>query len=180
MLASRWLSGIDVEPYINVTINSVTEEAVGRDKEITTVVWFDEFDRGLICNKTNKRNIITICGKSPDVNKDWKGLQVQLYATMQEFSGEEYNVVRVRPVQPAGGKPKPANKTGKNTPSQLEAIKTLIAQHKDVDIKATLGRDSVRAYLDAGGTLAEALEKLQAKYEPRGKKLNVNFEEVDI
>jgi len=102
MLSSNYLSGSDVEPFVNVTVHSVTEEEVGRDRELKTVVWFDEFDKGMVCNKTNLRNLINLLGASEDVNADWKGKQIQLYATSQEYGGDTYNVVRVRAVQPAG------------------------------------------------------------------------------
>jgi hypothetical protein len=100
LLQSRWLSGVDVEPFTNVTVHSVTQEEVGRDKEIKLIVWFEEFDKGLVCNRTNTKNLIALLGAGD--TDDWKGKQIQLYATNQEFGGEEYNVVRVRAVQPAG------------------------------------------------------------------------------
>jgi hypothetical protein len=116
LLSSRWLSGVDVEPFVNVTVHSISEEEVGRDKEVKVIVWFDEFDKGLVCNRTNLKNLIALLGKGDTDN--WTGKQVQLYATTQEFGGEEFNVVRVRAVQPAGGK-QPAKPPAPKTAAEI-------------------------------------------------------------
>jgi hypothetical protein len=85
------------------------------------------------------------------------------------------DAVRIRMVKNAT---KPA--TGQNTPTLLDQVKKFIADHKDVDIQATLGTVNVNAYIKAGGTMAEVLAKLKAKYEPVAKMLDENFDEVDI
>lgn len=169
LLSSRWLTGADVEPFKDWTVEAVTQEEVGRDKEVKTIMWFAESDKGLVCNRTNTRNLIAILGKGDTDN--WKGKQVQLYATLQEFGGEEYNVVRVRPVQPAGrrstgngGKP-----VASNHPTARQALDAFMSKNKlDTDglvklVKDTLHSDTIAVWVKAESdrTAANAITKLQ-------------------
>lgn len=171
LLKSRWLSGADVEPFMNATVHSITEEEVGRDKEVKTIVWFTEFDKGLVCNRTNIKNLINLLGKGDTDN--WKGKQVQLYATTQEFGGEEYNVVRVRAVQPAGGKPAAPAPAASAQPGPRELLDAFTAKNSLTPealaekVKQVLGTVTIGAWVNAepGRTVAGALKLMQDQLE---------------
>lgn len=175
---SQWLAASDVEASLTVTVKGLTFAEVGRDKEQKPVLWFEEVEKGLILNKTNWNNMVLITKE--DDSDDWVGHQVQLYSTKVQFGGEEVDAVRIRMVKNAA---KPST-TGQNTPTLLAQVKKFIADHKEVNIQDTLGTENVNAYIKAGGTMAEVLAKLKAKYElastPVAKMLDENFEEVDI
>ena len=94
---SRWLTAADVEPSLDVTVRGVTVEEIGKDRETKPVVWFDETDKGLVCNKTNFVNLAKICGG--DESDEWTGRTVQLYSTQVQFGGEEVAAVRVRQIR---------------------------------------------------------------------------------
>lgn len=103
---SQWLAAADVETPTNVTVKGVTVEEIGRDKERKPVIWFNELNKGLICNKTNWTNLAKLCGS--DDSDEWSGRAVQLYAAAVQFGGEEVNAVRVRPASTGKLKPAPA------------------------------------------------------------------------
>ena len=82
----------DAQPV--VTIDRVEIEAVGRDKEMKPVVYFQGKEKGIVLNKTNSKKIAQIAS-SPDTD-DWRGVKVILYATETEFGGETVECIRVK------------------------------------------------------------------------------------
>jgi len=88
---------------VTVVVDHVAMEAVGRDKEVKPVIYFQGKDKGLVCNKTNANKITSIAGT--DEMDDWPGTKVVLFATMVEFGGEEVEGIRVRKPGPAVNKP---------------------------------------------------------------------------
>jgi len=168
---SQWLAAADVEQPATVTIRDVTTEEVGRGKELKPVVWFEELDKGLICNKTNWQNIAKLAGS--DESDDWRGKQVQLYATLVQFGGEEVNAVRVRPLgtgartTPKPAAPKPGNGNAARNQAFADECKALFVGDTAQQIGAHISAAMVACDLDGNwrelsdGDLARVLAALK-------------------
>lgn len=122
MFPSKFLKAEDLgdEDHV-VTISRVEEQDVGAvgKKENKAVVYFDEFDKGLVLNKTNWNTIEALTGH--DDTDDWTGAKVTLYATEVEFQGDMVLSIRVRLRKPStAGKPAKAPST---SATDLEVIK---------------------------------------------------------
>ena len=97
-LPSQWLTAADVpESGTVVTIAGVSLADVGRNKETKPILNTREFDKGVVLNKTNWRNLVNIT-KEED-SDGWFGKQVELYATKVEFQGEAVDAIRIRQVR---------------------------------------------------------------------------------
>jgi hypothetical protein len=100
---SRYLKANDLEDGVEIiTIDSVSKESMrnpqgGPDVE-KPVVSFVGIEKGLILNRTNANTIAKLYGKDTD---GWCGQYVTLYVTTVEVAGETYDVLRVRPQNPA-------------------------------------------------------------------------------
>ena len=57
---------IDIEAGEIVTIKEVCDEKVGVSKEEMSVIYFDEYDRGVILNKTNILALVKDLGDDED------------------------------------------------------------------------------------------------------------------
>jgi hypothetical protein len=95
---SRYLKASDLDGPVNVIIESINTEEVGKDKEIKPVVRFRGVAKPWIMNRTNANAIGKIHGMNTNT---WVGKAVQLYATVTEAGGEQYDVIRVRPAASA-------------------------------------------------------------------------------
>ena len=94
----------DAQPV--VTIDRVGFEPVGREKEMKPVIYFAGKSKGVVLNKTNAKKIAEIAGSHE--TEDWSGVQVRLYATEVEFSGEQVEAIRIKaPGKAAKPAPKP-------------------------------------------------------------------------
>lgn len=79
-----------------VTIDRVEFEAVGREREMKAVVYFQGKQKGIVLNKTNAKKIIEIAGSS--LTEEWHGTAITLYPTETEFGGETVDCIRIKPV----------------------------------------------------------------------------------
>lgn len=77
-----------------VVIDRVEFEAVGRDKEMKPVLYFEGKEKGLVLNKTNAKNIANLVGSFE--TDEWTGFRVRLYATHVEFQGETVEAIRIK------------------------------------------------------------------------------------
>ena len=77
-----------------VTIMRVQMEKVGSENVDKGVVFFQEFDRGMVINKTNNLRIIDWHGEETD---DWLGKQITIYPSETDFNGKVVPCIRVRP-----------------------------------------------------------------------------------
>jgi hypothetical protein len=118
---SKYLKAADVETNVLVTISRVDIETVGQfDDETKPIVYFNEFDRGLVLNKTNSRTIASLYGSETN---GWVGRKILLYSTMVDFQGKQVEAIRVkRPAQTAGspvgnGQTSPRMKVSEAIPS---------------------------------------------------------------
>ena len=90
------LCAADLSGDTVVTIKGFDIKEVGADKEIKGVIYFEEFTRGLVVNKTNRERIEGLHGKVDDVT-EWIGKKITLYASETEYGGQTVDCIRVRP-----------------------------------------------------------------------------------
>ena len=102
---SKYLKAGDLpeEGSQTVTIEKIGLEEVGRDKQTKPVIYFEELDRGLVCNKTNARTIARSLG-SEDFD-DWNGRKIALYRADVDFQGEMVEAIRVKLPKAPASKP---------------------------------------------------------------------------
>src|SRR3990167_8394893 len=94
---SNYLKASDLQGReVVVTIDKVTFEAVGREKEMKAVLYLQGKQKGIVLNKTNAKKIIEISGSA--ITEEWSGVQVKLYPTETEFAGETVDCIRIKPV----------------------------------------------------------------------------------
>ena len=79
-----------------VTMREVKSEAIGRNKEIKPVLYFEGKTKGLVLNKTNAKKIADLVGSKD--TEDWPGCKIRLYATETEFAGETTECIRVKAI----------------------------------------------------------------------------------
>ena len=96
------------------TIEKITLEEIGQDRQTKPVIYFEEFDRALVCNKTNARTIARSLGS--EEFDDWIGQTVRLYRTETDFKGDIVEAIRVR-----GKSDKPAPKPAPAAPKKKTA-----------------------------------------------------------
>jgi len=107
---SNYLRVQDLKQPVAATIASVTAEEFGREgekKEKKLVVYFKEFDQGLVISKTVINQIAALA--ESEETDDWIGKEVELFADLSVmYAGKRVGGIRVRQVSPteAGGKKK--------------------------------------------------------------------------
>src|SRR5215831_18940064 len=114
---SKYLTAADLpdEGSQAVTIEKIGLEEVGRDKETKPVIYFEEFSKALICNKTNGRAIARALGT--EEFDEWVGRRIALYRAEVEFAGEMVEAIRVKAIRtPATTRQIPAKKKPVHTP----------------------------------------------------------------
>jgi hypothetical protein len=115
MFPSRWLVAADLPDNGQVaTIRRVQyEEVVAGDEK--PVVYFQEFAKGLILNRTNCLTVASIYGDHTD---DWEGQPITLFPTQVDFQGKQVDGIRVR-----NRKPTPAGEAA-NKPNARKKVVT--------------------------------------------------------
>jgi len=93
---SKYLKAADLpeEGSQTFTIEKVTVEEIGKDKERKPVVHFDETDKSMVCNKTNWNTIAKVAGS--DDSDYWRGKKISLGRAEVEAFGEMVEAIRVR------------------------------------------------------------------------------------
>ena len=125
---SKYLKAGDLpdEGSQSVTIEKIALEEIGRDRETKPVIYFEEFNKALVCNKTNARTIARALG-SEDFD-DWIAQKINLYRAEVEFQGEMVEAIRVKVrADPASLKLRRADKPAK------PVAKTVTAEVLDED-----------------------------------------------
>lgn len=88
-----------------VTIKGVDIHVVGAEQVRKGVVYFEEFDRGLVINKTNSSTIAGLYGNETD---EWTGHKITLYRSETSFKNKTVPCIRVKdsvPKEPAAETP---------------------------------------------------------------------------
>lgn len=117
MLPSTYLKKEDVEQPVIVTIGHIEEKNVaGKDQpeELKWIIFFNEFDKGLVLNSTNINALSQAC-RSTETD-DWAGKEVVLFVDPTvAYAGKVIGGLRIRenrtatPVRPpARNAPAPA------------------------------------------------------------------------
>lgn len=123
---SKYLKAADLpeEGSQAVTIEKIGLEEIGKDKETKIVLYFEELQQSMICNKTNARTITRLMG-SEDLD-DWVGKTIRLYRTEVDFQGDMVEAIRVRskPEKPAAKVVTPAAKRKIVTEPEVEFDET--------------------------------------------------------
>jgi hypothetical protein len=112
MLPSTYLKKDDIENPVIVTIDHLEETnvaAMGQPEEKKWVIFFSEYDKGMVLNSTNIHSIVasTGCGDTDD----WPGKEVVLYNDPTvSYAGKVTGGLRIRAKQQAPVRP--AARTG--------------------------------------------------------------------
>ncbi len=103
MFPSNWLIAKDIpDEGMVVTIHHV-ETAKMRDGKEKPVIFFEECEKGLVCNVTNWKTLEKLIGEED--SDDWTDERITLYATETTMDGEMKDCIRVK-----NRKPKPSVK----------------------------------------------------------------------
>lgn len=76
-----------------VTIKKVGFSEVGEEKVNKGVIYYEEFDRGMVINRTNVKRIIAMLGNETD---EWVGKKIALYPSETDWQGRTVPCIRVR------------------------------------------------------------------------------------
>jgi hypothetical protein len=76
-----------------VTIKSVNFSEVGKEKVTKGIIYFEEFDRGMVVNRTNLKRVIAHHGNETD---SWVGKELTLYPSETDWQGQTVPCIRVR------------------------------------------------------------------------------------
>jgi hypothetical protein len=95
--------GDEIGAAVVVTVTRVEKKEVGSEKVVKGVVYFTEYERGLVLNKTNSRTIASIYGSDTD---DWIGQKITIYRSETSFQNKVVPCIRVRDAKPAADNPK--------------------------------------------------------------------------
>lgn len=85
--------GDDIGATKVVTIRGVTKKEVGAEKVLKGVVFFEEFDRGMVVNRTNSNTIAALHGGETD---NWIGCRITLYRSEAAMNGKIVPCIRVK------------------------------------------------------------------------------------
>lgn len=85
--------GTELGDSVNVTIKGFDKSEVGKEKQIRSRLFVEEFDRPLVINRTNVKALIDLYGND---TADWIGQQFNLYVSETSFQGDTVRCLRVR------------------------------------------------------------------------------------
>ena len=93
---SKYLKASDLpeEGSQQFTIERIEIEEVGQEKTRKPVIYFEEDNKGLVCNKTNARTIAKVLGT--EQFEEWAGKKINLYRAEVDFQGEMIEAIRVK------------------------------------------------------------------------------------
>lgn len=87
------LEAADFQADTPVTIKGFGFSEVGEKKENKGVIFFEEYKRGMVINRTNLKRIIGHHGNETD---NWVGKKITLYPSETDFGGKTVPCIRVR------------------------------------------------------------------------------------
>jgi hypothetical protein len=103
---SKFLKAHDLQGRAwTLTIARVEFEQMGRTRDTLPVVYFRGKGKGLKLNKTNATAITAVAGSA--LTEEWPGVVVTIYASVADFGGQSYPVVRVRAATAPAPRPLP-------------------------------------------------------------------------
>lgn len=99
--------GTELGDSVNVTIKGFDSAEVGKEKQIRSRLFVEEFNRPLVINRTNVKALIDLYGND---TSDWIGERFNLYVSETSFQGDTVRCLRVRAVKVEKPPEKPAKK----------------------------------------------------------------------
>ncbi len=103
---SEYLKASDFPAAAMGTISRVEMLPVGQDEEVKPVLFFKEYEKGMVLNKTNSCTLMQLYGEESD---DWEGQSIVIFAATTDYQGKQVACIRLRAPKPQGkGKPAPA------------------------------------------------------------------------
>jgi hypothetical protein len=85
--------GTELGDSVNVTIKSFDKAEVGKEKQVKARMYFDEFDRPMVINRTNVKTLIDLFGNDTD---EWIGERCNMYVSETSFQGDVVRCIRLR------------------------------------------------------------------------------------
>lgn len=76
-VGSKFLGAVDYPRPAVLTIEQVSEELIGKDKDRKGILYFEKVDKPLVLNKTNIANLIDMMGTAE--SDQWVGKQVEIF-----------------------------------------------------------------------------------------------------
>jgi hypothetical protein len=112
---SKYLKAADIpSPPPMATIRSVAHERM-QDDALKPVVYFDGWQKGVVCNVTNA-DVLYELAKSDD-DADWPGLTIELHTEMVRFQGKTAPSIRFRvPQRNSAPRPRPVARSADEPP----------------------------------------------------------------
>ncbi len=121
MFPSKYLKAGELpeEGTLPVTIEKITIEEIGPNKDKKPVIHFEELDKALVCNKTNANTIAKLT--SSKETDDWIGVKINLYRAEVEFQGEMIEAIRISIKKASSPKPHaPVNINEQSNPTNTD------------------------------------------------------------
>jgi hypothetical protein len=87
-----WLKAADIKKEMKIRVVKTSVEMIGEDRRI--VLGFEEMDKGLVLNKTNKDRMVEITG-SKDYTT-WPETDIVLYTITTTYKKEEVQAIRIK------------------------------------------------------------------------------------
>jgi len=109
---TKYLRAADIKVDTTVTIAKVEEAIMGDDTK--PVVFFNEFAKGLVLNKTNGLHIAQLLGS--ERFSEWTGKAIVLCQMPVQFKGEVMQAIRVK----AAGEKPVVNSSPEKTIKEME------------------------------------------------------------
>lgn len=111
---SKYLTKEDVDPKKLVTIRKFAMETIeGRGKsEDKWILYFAEFEKGMVLNPTNQKLMMMALGLTPDADTNeaiGKKIVVWNDMSVQDLNGELVGGIRIRKYNPSPGAQRPAD-----------------------------------------------------------------------
>lgn len=100
---SPHLEAADITGDTVVTVKSYDWHPVGPEQTVKGVIYFEEFERGMVINKTNRVILQHLFGQYLD---DMVGQRITLYQSEVTFEGKVVPCLRIRSKAPADPKVK--------------------------------------------------------------------------
>jgi len=94
---SKYVKSAEIgDNRIAVTIRGVAMEDVG-DGETKPVIYFNEGEKGLVCNRTNANTLTDVYGSDTD---QWTGKKCEMFCVDVDFQGRLTKGIRLSVPQP--------------------------------------------------------------------------------
>jgi hypothetical protein len=104
LFPSPYLTAHDVAHKPTVTIKSFSKKSMKNkqgEEEVKPIIFFNEFEKGMVLNKTNANTIAGLYGSTLE---NWIGERVMLHSVMVEAFGESQEAIRVMNSKPSADK----------------------------------------------------------------------------